>query len=126
MIMAQPRTLLLFVLMLAISSCSPIGVVSRPTSKLGAVGGSKKDPYPTCGPRDSYRFIAQDFVCSDGSNPFRGNTQAAARSRRGSIGSHLDVLPENVFESHIVDVYEVPCPDAPVEVYVCMYHCPKR
>ena len=91
----------------------------------GGRGASKQTPYPACGPKDSYHFIARIFVCPDGSNPFKGDLRAAALSRRGNVGSHLDHMPEDFAHSHIVDVYAVPCPDREIDVYVCMYHCPE-
>jgi hypothetical protein len=122
----------LLTLLVAVASCATTNpapkrnVTMTADLTMGKLGASKADPYPTCGPGDSYRFVAEDFVCPDGSNPFRGDHEAAARSRRGNVGPHLEVPPENVFESHIVDHYVVPCPAGPIDVYVCMYHCPKQ
>lgn len=122
-------TILALTAAIAASSCAtsaPAGKAPARSSTLGRLGASKAEPYPACGAKNSYRFIAEDFVCPDGSNPFHGDLRAAASARNGNVGSHLDVLPENVFDSHIVDLYVVPCPSGPIQVYVCMYHCAKK
>lgn len=83
----------------------------------GPVEGSDREhPVMRCGPRDSYAFIANDFRCADGSNPFRGNLGAGARARRGNVGANST--------GHIIDLYVVPCPEGPREIYVDMYGCP--
>ncbi|MCA9635703.1 MAG: hypothetical protein KC420_06690 [Myxococcales bacterium] len=79
-------------------------------------GATLENPVPRCGALDSYRWIAREFRCSDGSNPFHGDARAAARARAGSTGS-----PSS---SHILDIYRVPCPEGPRTVYVDMYACP--
>lgn len=78
-------------------------------------GGSLTRPIVRCGPRDSYTWVAREFRCSDGNNPFGGDVRAAARARSGAQQS-----PET---GHPVDTYEVPCSDGPVTVYVDMYGC---
>ncbi len=66
---------------------------------------------------DSYEFVANRFECPTGPNPFRGDPMGASRSRRGSSTSEKT--------GHPVDVYEVPCAGASVQVYVDMYSCPE-
>ena len=68
---------------------------------------------PACGARNSYAYIANGFRCADGSNPFTGDLSAAAASRRGNVGANST--------GHIIDLYDVPCPEGPQEVYVDMY-----
>jgi hypothetical protein len=76
---------------------------------------TKETPVMRCGAMDSYKYVAVDFKCQDGSNPFNGNLQAAQKSRRGNVGANS--------HGHIIDVYVVPCPEGPREVYVDMYGC---
>ena len=76
-------------------------------------GTSKENTIATCGARSSYAYIASEFRCADGSNPFNGDLQAAADSRRGNVGANS--------AGHIIDLYDVPCPEGPQEVYVDMY-----
>lgn len=91
------------------------------------IGGDRDHPVPTCGPQESYLFVARDFVCpGGGANPFGGDASRAAAARRGNVGPHPYSGPRSgdpLSDAHIVDVYEVPCPGGPVEVFVCMYHC---
>ena len=59
---------------------------------------------------------------ADGSTPLHGDPHAGAAARLGSSGSHQE--GGGIEDSHIVDIYEVPCPSGPVTLYVCLYHCP--
>jgi hypothetical protein len=68
-----------------------------------------------CGPRESYRYIAQEFQCPGGGNPLHGDLEEAQRSRLGALDH-----PSN---GHIVDMYRVPCPAGNVDVFVDMYGC---
>lgn len=68
-----------------------------------------------CGPKDSYAYVANEFKCADGSNPFAGNLGAAQKSRRGNVGANAS--------GHIIDLYVVPCPEGEREVFVDMYGC---
>ncbi|MDC0719608.1 hypothetical protein [Nannocystis bainbridge] len=86
-------------------------------SRTGGGSGSAQAPIPRCGPRDSYQYVARDFRCPGGGNPFDGDAAAAADARAGSLG------PDD--RGHMVDVYEVPCPKGKVEVFVDMYGCPE-
>ena len=102
------------------SSTKPTGARPATTDRNGR---SKANPYFACGASTSYFLVASVFRCSDGSNPFHGDLRAAAQSRRGSIGPHQATTDGDIFNSHIVDQYSVPCPDGPQEIFVCMYHC---
>ena len=107
--------------LLACASCAPSSQNTSGSGE-GATGsalvrGSSRDaPVQVCGPRESYAYVASDFVCPDGSNPLGGSLRAGSRARAGSIGAGAD--------GHILDMYEVPCPGGPVQVYIDMYHCP--
>lgn len=77
-------------------------------------GASKNSPLAACGARGSYTLVA-DHECKDGSRPFDGDIPSAAGSRRGNVGPNDS--------GHIIDVYEVPCPGGPQQVFVDMYDC---
>jgi hypothetical protein len=79
-----------------------------------APGSSKEHPLPTCGPQGSYIAVA-DVECDDGSRPLDGDVPGGMRSRRGSLGPNAT--------GHIIDLYEVTCPDGPKQIYVDMYGC---
>lgn len=85
------------------------------TKNLGA--GTFAEPILRCGPRDSYHYVAREFQCTDGHNPFAGELQAAAKARQGGR-KHPG--------GHIVDLYQVPCAGGEVTVYVDMYGCPEQ
>ena len=82
-------------------------------------GQTHDDPIPACGPQHSYEIIAS-YQCPDGSRPLGGDRGRGSAARMGSTSPHMPGA--SVMESHIVDVYQVPCAQ-PIEVYVCMYHC---
>lgn len=86
-------------------------------------GSALENPIETCGAREGYELVA-NYRCDDGSTPLGGDPRAGARARQGSSGSHLPHEPLDFANSHIVDIYEVPCPRGPVTLYVCLYHCP--
>ena len=83
----------------------------------GGSGRSAEDPVVACGPTDSYRYVAGEFECPEGGNPLTGDPAAAARARVGNVGANST--------GHIIDLYRVPCPSGPVDVYVDMYGCPE-
>lgn len=77
---------------------------------------SKEQPVAACGTRGSYRYVASEYKCTDGGNPFAGNANAARDSRKGNVGG-------NAF---IIDLYVVPCAGGDEKVYVDMYAgCPE-
>ncbi|MCY1062868.1 hypothetical protein [Nannocystis sp. SCPEA4] len=134
--MTAPRSL---VLLLALAACGGHGRggkrdVARPEaadqpaavklfddigveSRTGGGTGSAEAPIPRCGPRDSYQYVAREFRCPGGGNPFDGDAQAASAARSGSLGPDA--------RGHMIDVYEVPCPKGKVDVFVDMYGCPE-
>jgi len=79
-------------------------------------GSDKENPVMRCGPRDSYAYVA-DYQCSDGTRPLGSDIRAGGAARRGNVGANS--------KGHIIDLYVIPCPGAPVEVYVDMYGCPE-
>ncbi|MCY1061569.1 hypothetical protein [Nannocystis sp. SCPEA4] len=86
---------------------APVGAGSPP-------GSSKEHPLPTCDTNGSYGAVA-DAECEDGSRPFDGDLSSAKGARRGSVGADKD--------GHVIDLYEVPCPEGPKEIFVDMYAC---
>lgn len=86
------------------------------------VGRSFDNPLPVCGAGESYVAVSQ-WRCADGSMPLGGAPEAGRDARQGSMGAHQE--GSSFLDSHIVDLYVVPCPEGPVEVYVCLYHCPE-
>ncbi|MGE0790949.1 MAG: hypothetical protein AB7S26_35085 [Sandaracinaceae bacterium] len=80
-------------------------------------GMSPEDPVSACGPVDSYAYVAQRFRCPDGTNPLGGDVEAGRDARVGNVGANSS--------GHIIDLYRVPCPGGPVDIYVDMYGCPE-
>jgi hypothetical protein len=76
-------------------------------------GTDKENTVARCGAGDAYAYVANEFRCADGSNPFTGDLLAAARSRVGNVGANCT--------GHIIDLYRVPCPEGPQDVFVDMY-----
>lgn len=81
---------------------------------IGPTGATKDDPLPACGASHSYVIVA-DLECADGSRPLDGDIPKAARSRRGNVGSNA--------AGHIIDRYEIACPEGDRAVFVDMYGC---
>ncbi|PCC74878.1 hypothetical protein SAMN02745121_05943 [Nannocystis exedens] len=80
----------------------------------GPPGSSKDRPLPTCGTTGSYVAVA-DAECEDGTRPFDGDIPSGMRARRGNVGANKD--------GHVIDLYEVPCPEGPRKIFVDMYAC---
>lgn len=64
--------------------------------------------------RTDYGFIAS-YRCPDGSIPLGFDPARGAAARLRNVGPGPD--------GHVLDLYEVPCPGAPVRIYVDAYHC---
>lgn len=91
-------------------------------------GHTKKLAIEVCMPRGQRAFL-DDLRCTDGSAP--------AYRRHGSLGSRNPRPPGAPFsfpsfsvplkpgevDTHIVDLYEVRCPDKTFQLYFDMYHC---
>lgn len=80
-----------------------------------AAGSTLHNPVVRCGPEESYRYVANEFRCPDGENPFEGDVEAARKAQRGSN--------ENPRNGHVVDIYRVPCGSGPVHLFVDLYGC---
>jgi hypothetical protein len=83
----------------------------------GVPGREPETPIVTCGPQESYAYVAQRFRGADGSNPLGGDIARGQQARRGSQGA-----PQG---EHILDVYDVSCPEGMVTLYIDMYGCPE-
>lgn len=82
-----------------------------------APGATLETALAVCGAEASHATIAA-HRCPDGTAPFGGDTDAAARARaaRASQGA----------SGHLVDRYTLPCADGPRHVFVDMHRCPER
>ncbi len=80
-----------------------------------SLGASKENPVPTCGASHSYEYIASDVLCADGRSPFAGDLRSASQARVGNVGPNASM--------HVIDLYEVPCPEGMKQVYIDMYDC---
>jgi hypothetical protein len=85
-----------------------------PYAAYGGMGYDLEHPIPACGPGDSYQIVAS-YVCADGSVPLGGDPGAGGGARVGNVGANST--------GHIIDLYEVPCPTGPVQLFVDMYAC---
>ncbi len=105
-------------------AAAPLATTPPPTAGAGTTGDGRDFDHPvaTCGAMESYLYIARTFQCPEGGNPLGGDWRAGAGARLGSGRSHGGGT--GMLDSHIVDLYEVPCGSGPVRVYVCLYHCP--
>jgi len=79
-------------------------------------GSTPKLAIQRCGAGESYAFVAAEFQCPGGGNPLGGDPRAGADARVGNVGAGPD--------GHVLDLYDVPCPNAAVRLYVDLYHCP--
>lgn len=77
---------------------------------------SHEHPLSACGPVDSYRQVSE-YRCRDGSQPLGGDPGAGQQARAGNVGPNST--------GHIIDLYEVRCPEGTVQIYVDMYGCPE-
>jgi len=80
----------------------------------GDLGRSKDAPLPACGVTASYIAVA-DIECADGSRPLDGDVPRGSDARRGNVGPNA--------HGHIIDLYEVTCPEGPTKIFVDMYDC---
>lgn len=89
---------------------------ASPYAAYGGLGADLEHPIAACGTSDSYAIVAS-YVCVDGSMPLGGDPSRGASARMGNVGA-------NTRTGHIIDLYSVPCPTGPVELYVDLYGCP--
>ena len=109
-------------LVMAIAGCggSSAQGSAAPVGQLGAVddgrdGRTPETAWHACSDtRSDYQRVAA-YRCADGSMPLGGDARAGGAARRGNIGEGPD--------GHILDLYDVPCPEGAVQIYVDMYHC---
>jgi hypothetical protein len=94
--------------------CGGSGAREAASPEAKTASGTAEDPVVTCGPQESYAYVAQ-YRCPDGSKPFAGDLSRAADSRAGSLPSKKN--------EHIIDLYEVPCASGIVPVHVDLYGC---
>ncbi len=100
--------------------CAKQQVAAAPASQAARSdpdGSNAEQPVLVCGPEASYGYVAGEYVCPRGGNPFNGDLDAARHSRVATI--------EHAGTRHVIDVYEVPCDDGKVRVHVDMYGCPE-
>lgn len=90
---------------------------ARGASGSPELGRTPEAPVVTCGPQESYAYVARTFRCPDGSNPLGGDLAAGKNARRGSLPA-----PQG---AHILDRYDVPCSGGSATVYIDMYGCPE-
>lgn len=83
-------------------------------TRYSAVPTSMERPVEACGVPRSQAWLAA-ATCDDGSRPF-GHPGEVAGARVGSMG-------QGGLCGSILDLYEVPCPEATYEVYVDIYVC---
>lgn len=99
------------------TSATMVGPETTRADQLQAsMGYDQEHPVGRCGPRDSYRYIASEFRCPDGSNPLNGDLRAGHDARLGNVGENSS--------GHIIDLYQIPCAGGAQRVYVDMYICP--
>jgi hypothetical protein len=94
---------------------APSAAGSRVASAADAKGSTLEDPVLRCGPTESYRYVASEFACPGGGNPFGGDLDAARQARVGA--------EQNPSTGHFVDSYAVPCERGKITLYVDMYGC---
>lgn len=82
--------------------------------KFSAVASTRERPVEVCGLQGELTWLTR-VQCDDGSNPFP-DLDKAHESRAGSVGSGGQC-------GHIIDLYEVPCPEKTYDVYMDMYMC---
>lgn len=84
-------------------------------TRFSEVRTSKKRPLEACGIEAALEQLVR-ATCDDGTQPFGGDLMAAHMSRVGNVGSggRCDA---------IINVYDVPCPEARYLVYVDRYFC---
>ena len=91
------------------------GQAGLSASRGGGDGYSPATAWHACfDTRSDYRRVAA-YQCRDGSTPLRGDIALGGRARVGNIGAGPD--------GHILDHYQIPCPEGMISIYVDGYHC---
>lgn len=83
-------------------------------TRFSQAASTKGEPVEVCGIRNEMTWLLA-ATCDDGSNPFGGFEEAHA-ARVGNVGAGGRC-------SSIIDLYEVPCPEATYEIYMDAYVC---
>ena len=99
------------------TSTPPVATGAGGAAGRSGSGSSPEDPISACGPEDSYRLVAGEIQCPGGGNPLGGDPVLGAQARLGNVGAGPN--------GHVIDHYRVPCPGAPLDVFVDMYGCPQ-
>lgn len=85
-------------------------------TRVADLTSSKAQPVEVCAVEGQLDYLVR-LQCADGSNPFNSMHEAhAARAGNVGAGGRCDSA---------VDLYNVPCPEGDVEVYMDMYMCPR-
>jgi hypothetical protein len=87
-------------------------------TSFAALSTSSETPLEECSLRSVLERLTE-LTCADGSQPFGGDLGRAHQSRRGSAGAGGRC-------SDIIDVYDVPCPEATYPVFADMYLCSEK
>jgi hypothetical protein len=90
----------------------------RDAVRFSQLSSTKERPLEECGLRTVLQRLAT-LTCDDGSNPFKGELQAAHQSRAGNVG------PGGRCGS-ILDRYEVSCAEKTYSVFADMYLCTEQ
>lgn len=84
------------------------------TARFSELQSSTDQAVQVCDVRGQVEWLTR-VRCDDGSNPF-ASLEAAHESRTGNVGPGGPC-------GHIIDLYEVPCPERTYEVYMDLYVC---
>jgi hypothetical protein len=109
--------MLLVLLPLGCAKQEVVAAPANPADQSDSDGSHQDRPVVVCGPEASYAYVAREYVCPGGGNPFDGDIDAVRHSRVATL--------EQAGSRHVIDVYEVPCVDGKVKVHVDMYGCPE-
>ena len=99
---------------LALSAEDAAKRYGRDAKRFSAAPTTKELPIEVCGVKGELGWLVET-TCDDGSRAF-ASPQEAHGSRTGSVGSGGRC-------GHVVDLYRVPCPEGPYDVYMDMYMC---
>ncbi len=86
-------------------------------SRFSQLGTTTSTPVEACGIEGQLQALLR-MTCDDGSSPFSSAAQAHD-ARSGNLGAGGRC-------GSIIDLYQVPCPEATYPVHIDMYVCPSR
>ncbi len=84
-------------------------------ARFSDVPATKDEPVEVCSVRGQTGWLTR-VTCDDGTNPFGGDANRAYDARVGSVGGGGRC-------GHVIDLYEVPCPEATYQVHMDFYMC---